>query len=276
MDSPSTVDATRQPPHPIDWVFTVPFLIAFGLLLLVFDPLQRVARLFGQRPQEFTVGILQRLLISAFGLSGMRLHVERSAKVKSGTPYIIISNHQSMFDVPIFGGLLLTNYPKYVSKKSLARGIPSISFNLKYGGNALIDRDDRAQAQEAIRALGERAQARGVSAVIYPEGTRSRNGELCVFKPGGTITLLNAAPDLEVVPTTIDGSWKLLRHNLFPVPYGVQVRVRFDDPIARSPAASPQDIFEQVREQIAANLAEWRSDTDGAEPPRRDESGSRR
>jgi 1-acyl-sn-glycerol-3-phosphate acyltransferase len=264
MNSPSDADTTRERSRPIDWVFTVPFLFVFGLLLLVFDPLQRLAHLFGQRPQEFTVGILQRLLIYAFGLAGMRLSVERAPEVKPGTPYIIISNHQSMFDVPIFGGLLLTNYPKYVSKKSLGRRIPSISYNLRHGGNALIDRDNRAQAQEAIRAMGERAQARGVSAVIYPEGTRSRHGELGAFKPGGTITLLDAAPDLDVVPTTIDGSWKLLRHNLLPVPFGVRVRVRFDVPISRSPDLTPQDILEQVQRQITANLAEWRSERDRA------------
>jgi len=264
MASPSDADTPRERKRLIDWIFTAPFLFAFGSLLLLFDPLQRLAHLFGQRPQELTVGILQRLLIYAFGLSGMRLRVERSPGVKPGTPYIIISNHQSMLDVPIFGGLLLTNYPKYVSKKSLAKGIPSISYNLKHGGNALIDRDDRAQAQAEIRALGERAQARGVSAVIYPEGTRSRRGELGAFKPVGTITLLEAAPDLEVVPATIDGSWNLLRHNLFPVPYGVQVRVRFDTPITRSPELTPQDILDQVHRQIAANLAEWRSERDGA------------
>ncbi len=248
-----------EKPRVIDWLVTIPFLIAFGGLLLIFDPIQRLARLFGQRPQEIAVGILQRLLISAFGLSGMRLHVERSPEVRPGTPYILISNHQSMLDVPIFGGLLLTNYPKYVSKRSLAKGIPSISYNLREGGNALIDRGDRDQAQAEIRALGERAQARSVSAVIYPEGTRSRDGELGSFKPAGTITLLEAAPQLDVIPTSIDGSWKLLRYNLLPVPFGVDVRVRFDDPIKRSADLPAAEILEAAHVQIAGQLAEWRS-----------------
>lgn len=253
-----TRNTTAPKPRLVDWLFTVPFLMVFGGLLLIFDPLQRLARLFGQRPQEITVGILQRMLIYAFGVAGMRLRVERSPAVKPNTPYILISNHQSMFDVPIFGGLLLSNYPKYVSKRSLARGIPSISYNLRAGGNALIDRDDREQAQAEIRALGERAQARSVSAVIYPEGTRSRDGTLGTFKPGGTITLLEAAPDLPVVPTTIDGSWKLLRHNLLPVPFGVVVRVRFDDPIPRSAELGPHEILARARANIEANLAHWR------------------
>jgi len=251
--------ADKKRARVIDWVFTVPFLIVFGALLLIFDPLQRLARLFGQRPQEVVVGALQWALIKNFGLAGMRLRVERAPGVEPRTPYVIISNHQSMLDVPIFGGLLFTNYPKYVSKRSLGRGIPSISYNLRAGGNALIDRDDRAQAQEAIRELGERAQRRGVSVVIYPEGTRSRDGELLPFRPAGTSTLLAAAPDLAVVPATIDGSWRLLSHNLLPVPFGVVVRVRFGEPIARRPGADPAELIAQVRAEIEATLRRWRA-----------------
>jgi 1-acyl-sn-glycerol-3-phosphate acyltransferase len=253
------MDGNRERPRAIDWIFTIPFLIGFGLVLLVFDPLQRLARLFGQRPQEIVAGALQAMLIQTFRLSGMRLEVERSPELKPKTPYIIISNHQSMFDVPIFGGLLFTNYPKYVSKRSLGSWIPSISYNLRRGGNALIDRDDREQAQTEIRALGERAESRGVSVVIYPEGTRSRNGELRPFKPGGTLTLLKAAPRLAVVPATIDGSWKLLRHNLLPVPFGVTVRVRFSDPIPRTPDQDAARLLELAQGEIAATLERWRS-----------------
>jgi 1-acyl-sn-glycerol-3-phosphate acyltransferase len=246
-------------PRFIDWVVTVPFLFGFGLALLVFDPLQRLARLFGQRPQEIVVGALQAVLIQTFKLSGMRLEVERSPAVKAHTPYVIISNHQSMLDVPIFGGLLFTNYPKYVSKRSLGSWIPSISYNLRRGGNALIDRDDREQAQAEIRALGERAERRGVSAVIYPEGTRSRGGQLRPFKPGGTLTLLKAAPRLAVVPATIDGSWRLLRYNLLPIPFGVTVRVRFSDPIPRTSGEDPSLLLERAHAEITATLERWRA-----------------
>ena len=125
-----------------DWVFTFPFLLTFGLILLVFDVAQRIARLFGQRPQEYVAGALQIALVWAFRISGTRIHVERSLHVRPRTPYLIVANHQSMFDVPIFGALFFTNFPKYVSKKALAKWIPSISYNLRRGGNALIDRGD--------------------------------------------------------------------------------------------------------------------------------------
>src|SRR4029079_2342069 len=172
----------------LDWVFTVPFLIAFGLTLGIFDPLQRIARLFGPRPHEIVVGLLQKSLIAVFRICGTRVEVERSSAVEAWKPYLVIANHQSMFDVPIFGALLFSNFPKYVSKRSLARWIPSISYNLRRGGNAIIDRDDPEQALGAIRHLAAEVRDRGVSAVIFPEGHSGRHGELGKFRPRGTLS----------------------------------------------------------------------------------------
>ncbi len=255
----SAPDSPKPRPGALDWALTVPFWIGFGATLLVFDVAQRVARLFGPRPHEVVAGALQSSLVAVFHLSGMRLEVERAPEVKPRTPYILIANHQSMFDIPIFGAKLFTNYPKYVSKRSLARWIPSISYNLRRGGNGLIDRGDRKQAQEEIRRIGALAQQRGVSVVIYPEGTRARRGELGAFKPGGTLALLEAAPELEVVPCVIDDAWRLLRWNLMPVPAGVRVRVRFAAPIARE-GRDGMEMLALAREEIEKTLARWRAE----------------
>jgi 1-acyl-sn-glycerol-3-phosphate acyltransferase len=241
-----------------DWVFTVPFLLAFGGVLAVFDPLQRVARLFGQRPQEIVAGALQTSLVWAFRICGTTVEVERAPEIRPWSSYVLIANHQSLFDIPIFGSILFSNFPKYVSKRELARWIPSISYNLRRGGNAIIDRKDRAQALAAIRALGRQLSERNVSAVIYPEGTRSRTGELGAFKPGGTLELLEAAPEVPVVPVTIDNAWKLLRNNLLPVPFGTRVRVRIGSPIARSPEEDRTVLLARVRGEIEGTLEDWR------------------
>ena len=60
-------------PRVLDWIVTIPFLISFGGILLLFDPLQRIARLFGQRPQEIVAGMMQIALVWAFRITGMRL-----------------------------------------------------------------------------------------------------------------------------------------------------------------------------------------------------------
>jgi len=243
-----------------DWLFTAPFLVVFGLILGLFDPLQRIARLFGPRPHEIVVGLLQTSLIKAFLLCGTTLQVERSPAVKPWTSYLVVANHQSMFDVPIFGALLFTNFPKYVAKRELARWIPSISYNLRRGGNALIDRGDSEQAVTAIRELAQRVRNRGVSAVIFPEGTRARGGNLGTFRPRGTLELLRSAEDISVVPVVIDGSWKLLRHNLLPVPFGVKVRVHIGAPIPRSDGESGESLLHRVEGEIRATLERWRSE----------------
>jgi len=259
---------SARPPRLLDWLFTPLFLLGFGATLLVFDPLQRLARLFGSRPQEVVAGALQRCLMWTLRLCGTRVLVERDASVAPHTPYILIANHQSMIDVPLVGALLFTNYPKYVSKRELSHWIPSISYNLRRGGNGLIDRGDRDQAEKVIRELGRRSQERGVSVVIYPEGTRSRSGAMRRFKRAGTLALLDAAPNLDVVPVAIDGSWRLLAHNLLPVPFGVRVRIRFCPPLPRDGTEKDTELLARSHEMIAATIRGWREEREESDPYR--------
>ena len=246
----------------LSWLSSLVFLPVFGLVMVVFDVAQRVARLFGQRPQEYVAGALQWTLVHTFRICDTRLVVRRSPQVLPGTSYIIISNHQSMFDIPILGSLFFSNFPKYISKRSLGRWIPSVSYNLRRGGHVLIDRSDTPGALEAIRGLGRQVRAGGVSAMIFPEGTRARIGELGRFKPAGSLALLEEAPDTPVVPVAIDESWRLFQHNFLPVPWGVRVRVHIGAPIARHAGEDGAALLERVRDEIAGMLAEWRG-----EPP---------
>ena len=241
----------------LSWAGTAAFLPVFAAILLVFDVGQRIARLFGQRPQEYIAGALQVALVAAFRLCGTRLAVERAPGFVAGRSYVVVSNHQSMFDIALLGTLLFWSFPKYVSKRSLGRWIPSVSYNLRRGGHVLIERGDAPGAVAAIRELGRRVQAGGISAVIFPEGTRSRAGELREFRRAGTLALLEAAPDVPVVSITIDQSWRLLTHNMFPIPWGVRVRVRIGEPIVRRPGDATA-LLDHVREEMLATLARWR------------------
>lgn len=258
-----SAEPDRTRPRALDWMVTPVFLLAFGGTLLVFDPLQRAARLFGQRPQEVVAGCLQVALVGVFRLAGTRVEVERDPAVQRRTPYLVVANHQSMFDVPLFGALLFSNFPKYISKRELANWIPSISYNLRRGGNALIDRSDREGATRAIRELGRTVRTRGVSAVIYPEGTRARGGELGAFKPGGALALMDEAPETPLLPVAIDQSWRLLRYNLWPVPFGTRVRVRLGAPLERRPDEDRMALLQECRAEIEKTLARWRGDQGG-------------
>jgi 1-acyl-sn-glycerol-3-phosphate acyltransferase len=246
----------------VSWLTTLVFLPVFGLVMVSFDVAQRIARLFGQRPQEYVAGALQWTLVRTFGICDTRLVVERSPEVQPRGSYIIVSNHQSMFDIAILGSLFFSNFPKYISKRSLGRWIPSVSYNLRRGGHVLIDRSDAPGALDAIRALGRRVASGSASAMIFPEGTRARVGELGHFKPAGTLALLEEAPNTPVVPVAIDESWRLLQHNFFPVPWGIRVRVHIGAPIARRAGEDRTALLARVRDDIAETLARWRG-----EPP---------
>lgn len=225
-----------------NWIVTIPLLLAFGLVLGVFDIAGRVVRPFSLTGFEWVMGSLQKSLVGVYRLFGTRITVERSPAIRRHTGYVIISNHQSLFDIVLIGGLLFSNLPKYVAKAELGRWIPAVSLNLKWGGHALIDRGDAGQAMAEITAFGERVQRRNRSAVIFPEGTRSRDGELKPFKRAGARALLTAADKLAVIPVAVQGSWQLNR--MWPFRTGSHVTITFGDPIPRTEDDAAQRLKE--------------------------------
>jgi 1-acyl-sn-glycerol-3-phosphate acyltransferase len=90
--------------------------------------------------------------------------------------------------------------------------------------------------------------------VIFPEGTRARRSSSASSSRARTQLRAAAA----VLPVVIDGSWRLLRHNLMPVPFGVRVRVSIAEPIQRRPGDDSESLLEQVEGQIRATLDHWR------------------
>ena len=240
-----------------DWIVSIPTVIAFGLVLGLGDLLQRLTYRMGPRRYDHAIGVIHHWLIRTFAIAGARVHVEHRDRLAPSGGYVIISNHQSMFDIPLFGGTLSNHTPRFVSKRSLAKGIPTVSLYLTRGGNALIDRGDRTQAMDAIATMGAFCQDRDVAAVIFPEGTRSRDGSLGEYRLAGAAALIRSAPELPIVPAVLDGSWRLFENNLFPIPYGVIVRMRFGAPIARTADEDPEAIVEQCRAFAEATLDEW-------------------
>ena len=242
-----------------DWITTIPTLVGFGGVLLVADPILRVMRLFGERAMSVVAQWAQAALLSVFRLSGARISVERSPALRDAEGYLLVSNHQSMVDIPLIGGTFRFNFPKFVTKKELSKWIPTVSFNVRAGGHLIIDRAKGSEAVARMRDFGRASQGKGVSPVIFVEGSRSRDGRLKEFKRAGLAALMEAAPDLKVVPVAIDGSWKLLKDKFLPVPWGVDLRIRFLDPIDRTGDEDPDDVLQRVREGIQATLDSWRT-----------------
>jgi 1-acyl-sn-glycerol-3-phosphate acyltransferase len=123
-------------------------------------------------------------------------------------------------------------HPKFISKKELGKGIPSVSYNLRHGGSVLIDRKNPKQAIPEIKKMGEYIEKNNRSAVIFPEGTRSKNGEPKPFAESGLKILCKYAPSAYIVPVTINNSWKVLRYGKFPLGLGNQLEFIFHEPMA--------------------------------------------
>jgi len=139
-----------------------------------------------------------------------------------------------MYDIPPIIWYMRKHHPKFVSKKELGKGIPSVSFNLRHGGSILINRKDGVQALAEIGRLGKYIETHHRSAVIFPEGTRSRDGHPKPFKPMGLKTLMKNAPSALIVPISINNSWKLLRYGKFPMGLGCHLTFDVHEPLPRT------------------------------------------
>lgn len=240
----------------LSYPVTLIFLIFFGLILVLFHPVQWVCfNLFGYEAHKKSVSILNLCLLRCTHLLGTRYRIQLPENMPDNGPLIIVANHQSMYDIPPIIWYLRNYHPKFVSKKELGKGIPSVSFNLRHGGSILIDRKDPRQALLAICELGTYIKETRRSAVIFPEGTRSRTGRPKPFRTFGLKALIEAAPTAQILPVSIDNSWKMLRFGKFPLGLGNCIRFTIHPPI---PASScTKETLSDIENQIVSHLKSY-------------------
>lgn len=211
----------------LSYLLTPLHYIAFTFFLLIFHPLQWIAfRVFGYKAHKFVVDILNFCLVSTYYLLGNTVSFKNQFDLPQNQPIIFIANHQSLYDIAPLIWFLRKYHAKFISKIELAKGIPSISYNLKYGGGANINRKDPRQAIAEMSKLGTRMKTNNWSAVIFPEGTRSKDGVVKDFQIGGVATLLKKCPEALLVPIVIRNSWKMVRFGTFPL--GTFLNLQFE------------------------------------------------
>lgn len=235
------------------YVLTPIFYLVFGSLLVIFHPIQVICwNLFGYPAQKRAVEIMNFLIMKSLIILGSRVKFVGFEKLPKDRPLIIVSNHQSQFDIPPLAWGFRKHFPKYISKIELAKGIPSISYNLRKGGSAIIDRKNRSQAIKEIIKLGRQIETNNYSACIFPEGTRSKDGKVRKFRAGGLGTLLKKAPSAVIIPFAIDGNY-LLQRTGFPMGVGEKLTYTVLDPIERE-NHTPEEIAELIEIAIKKEL----------------------
>ncbi|UGU14215.1 1-acyl-sn-glycerol-3-phosphate acyltransferase [Sinomicrobium kalidii] len=209
------------------------YYTCFGLSLVIFHGIQWVClNLFGYNAHKRSVSILNLFLVRCTNILGTTYKFENLHLVPEGVPLIIVSNHQSMYDIPPIIWFMRKFHPKFISKKELGRGIPSVSFNLRHGGSVLIDRKDPKQALPTIKKMAEYIEKHKRSAVIFPEGTRSKNGIPKKFSENGLKILCKYATSAYIVPLSINNSWKIVKNGNFPLTLCNRITFTIQQPFA--------------------------------------------
>lgn len=216
----------------LSYILSSIFGLTFFSLLLIFHPLQWIGlKLFGQKGHQNVVDIMNWFLIKSLLILGIRVKVENNQDLPENTTLIFVANHQSTFDIPPIIWYFRKHYPKFVSKKELGKGIPSISFNLRHGGAALIDRKDSRQALTELGSFSKKINKNKWSAAIFPEGTRSRTGKPKSFSVNGLKMITKYNPEAYIVPLTINNSWKVFKYGKFPLGLGSPIKIKTHQPI---------------------------------------------
>jgi 1-acyl-sn-glycerol-3-phosphate acyltransferase len=216
----------------ICYILSSIFALVFFSLLFIFHPLQWIGlNIFGYKGHKFVVDIMNWFLTKSLFILGIFVSVENNQNLPKNTTLIFVSNHQGIFDIPPLIWAFRKYHPKFVSKIELGKGIPSISFNLRHGGAALIDRKDSKQAISTLGNFSKKINKNKWSAVIFPEGTRSRNGEPKKFATNGLKMLAKYNKEGYIVPLTINNSWKVFKYGKFPLGVGSPISIITHQPI---------------------------------------------
>jgi len=184
------------------------------------------------------------------GISFVRTEIKNKEKIQKGTSYIIISNHQSLYDIISLVTTLGIQYRWFIKKEVLK--IPIFGYALYASRNIFIDRTNTTKAIESINK-GIKRLPKGVSVMVFAEGTRSSDGKIHEFKKGGFMVAV--ANKIPILPVTVNGSRRVLpKGSLVMKPGKIQVVV--GDPIDTSgyTAETVDDLIDKTRQVVMANF----------------------
>jgi 1-acyl-sn-glycerol-3-phosphate acyltransferase len=212
-------------------------------------------------PHEFYDGVHRgwaRVLLRA---AGVTVRAEGLENIEAGEAAILVSNHQSNFDIfSLF--LALPVSIRFVAKSELAR-IPVLAQAMRAAGHVFIDRTDRRGSAGAMRLAGDRLRVERLCLGLFPEGTRSRNGELGRFKKGSFALAIET--QLPIVPIAVDGGWQLAGRGRIR-PGEVRIRVGNHIPTEGKTAEDRDAVLAEVRAAVEGLLTSLRVGSEDSIP----------
>lgn len=186
--------------------------------------------------------------------SRIRVTVTGLSSIDLSLPHIYMSNHQSVFDIPVLQACLPVRF-RWLAKAELFK-IPIFGYALGRAGHISIDRSNRKSAFKSLKNAARNIR-NGVSVIIFPEGTRSRDGNIRQFKKGGFILAVDAG--VPIVPVIIHGTWPLMLKNRVLIKPG-NIIIEIKDPIKTTDYTrkTKDDLLKKVRKVICESFEEGR------------------
>jgi 1-acyl-sn-glycerol-3-phosphate acyltransferase len=179
-------------------------------------------------------------------VSGIKVTVNGLANIDPTQSYIYMSNHQSNFDIPVLLAYLPVQF-RWLAKAELFK-IPIFGRAMRGAGYVKIDRFNQEAAFESLNEAAEKMK-NGVSVMIFPEGTRSRDGKIRPFKKGGFVMAVDAG--VPIVPVVLKGTWTIMEKSSLRINTG-EVSLNLKAPIATTDYTreNKDDLIKSVRAVI--------------------------
>jgi 1-acyl-sn-glycerol-3-phosphate acyltransferase len=225
-------------------------LLCAGLFTLGVAVTAITGNLFDRRRGRVFFWLARRWARGVLRICGLRLSVRGADLLDPSSNYVYVSNHASLFDIPVLTAALPTTV-RIVYKKELEK-IPIFGWNLKWGPYVAIDRGRRTDALRSVEEAARKIRE-GDSVLLYAEGTRTLDGRLQPFKRGAfNLAVTSGVP---VVPVTINGTFRIMAKGSIAIRPG-PVEVVLHRPLATDSSGGREEemrIMEAVHLAIAAD-----------------------
>ncbi len=184
--------------------------------------------------------------------AGVRVNIKGTENISRGCAYVLMSNHQSHFDVlSLISKMPIRIY--FLAKRELMR-IPVFGWAMFLMGHVTIDRTDREEAFKSIDRAAEKVKG-GTNVMVFPEGTRSSTGELLPFKKGGFVLAIKGG--IPILPVGIYGSNRILPKGSLKISSGT-INIAVGKPIDTElyTLDEKEKLMEKVRVEISKLIEE--------------------
>lgn len=191
-------------------------------------------------------------LIWGARILGIKYTVEGIENIPKDEAFILTSNHQSLLDIAMYNIVIKRKF-SYLAKKELLK-VPFLGSGLTMMGHFTIDRHNRKSAMDTMKHITQKVKEEGYSILVFPEGTRSIDGELGEFKKGAF--MLAAESGAQILPAAIDGGYKVVNKSSWVV-QGGEMKIKIGKPIPVKAAGNKveqKEIAKELSESVKAEI----------------------